>query len=114
MDEEKEDLLNQILFIAKNEVRAEIYKEVNDRKEKKTLYTEQAKELYDKFRYDNPIVKKQLRKSLPLRIRLLNKVTVIGMALMYEDTIQYTYYFNDDYTKTFVFKPYIDDMKKWR
>ena len=110
---EVEVLLGEIYDIAKNDLRAEVYKEVFDRKEKRIQYTEKAKLLYDKFRYDNPIVLKHLRKELPLRVRLLNKVHVIGMALLYEDIIQYTYYFNNDSKRVFIYRPHISDMEMW-
>lgn len=114
VNKEKEDLLNEIMFIAKNEVRAEVYKEINKQKKDKTLCTERAKLLYDKFKYDNPIVLKQLKKSLPLRVSLVNKITIIGMALLYEDIIEYAYCFNDDYRHEFVYKPRIEEMEKWK
>lgn len=107
-------IFNMLKVEAEVELRAEIYKEVFDRKEKKILYTEKAKQLYDKFKYENPIVLKMLKKELPLSVRLFNKITVIGSALLYEDIIQYTYCFNDDWKHVFVYKPYISDMERWK
>lgn len=112
--EEKDFLLDEIYDIAKQELRAEIYEEMFQRKEKKVRYTELAKKLYDKFNYNNPTVLKHLKRELPLRVSLLNKITIIGMALLYEDIIQYTYYFNNDINHVFVYKPNINDMEKWR
>lgn len=103
------DLMEELYTLAKDDVRQEVNEEMNSKKEKKMQCTELAKEMYDKFSYKE--IEKHIKRELPLMVRLFNKVTVNGKALLYEDIIQYTYYFNDDVKNVFVYKPHIYDMK---
>ena len=60
-----------------------------------------AKELYDRYRYDNPIVLKHLKRELPLSVRLFNKITMCSQRITEYDSIQYGYYYQNKFTKIY-------------
>lgn len=82
-------------------------------KKNEDIYGEVALELFRKYHYTNPIVLKNLKKELPLRVTLLNKITIYGMTLLHGYIIQYSYYFNDDIKHEFIYKPSLHDMNSW-
>lgn len=77
------------------------------------MYGDIAKELFEKYHYTNPIVLKNLKKELPLKVTIFNKVTICGMTLLHGYIIEYSYYFNNDINYVFVYKPSIFDMERW-
>lgn len=111
--ESKEELLDKLYEIVKDDLRDEIYKEALQIKSKREERNIKAYELYNRFHYDNPIVLKYLKKSLPLRVRLLNKININGMSIE-NNIIRYSYYFNNDIGFKFIYEPSVYDMEKWR
>lgn len=82
-------------------------------RENREVYGEIAKELYQKYHYTNPIVLKNLKKELPLRVTLLNKITIYGMTILEGYIIEYAYFFNDNINLRFCYKPSLYKMMKW-
>lgn len=106
-------LMEEIYNIAKEDLRDEVYRELCAAHDNRLHSNEEIKELYNLFNYESPIVLRELRKELPLRIRLFNKVTLIGMELSEDNHIEYKYYFNKDLKAVFIYRPSISDMKNW-
>lgn len=106
-----EHLIQEAYKLAKIEVTDEVWKEVREREERRIKFNEKAKQLYDDISYKT--VEKYIKKALPLRVRLFNKVEVIGKCLMYDNVITYTYRFNNS-NNYFKFEPLIYDMMEWK
>lgn len=85
--------------------------EVFKRSEK--AYGDIAKEMFEKYHYTNPIVLKNLKKHLPLRVSLFNNITIYGMTMLHGYIIEYAYFFNDNIDFVFVYKPSLNDMVNW-
>lgn len=108
----RNELLDKIYEYAKEDVRAEVVSEILNVKEDRIKSEILAHELYDKIDYET--AEKYLKKSLPLRIRLFNKVKIYGKSLS-ENQITYTYVFNDEsYHYNFKYTPSLYDMKDWK
>lgn len=77
------------------------------------IYGDIAKEMFEKYHYSNPIVLKNLKKHLPLRVSLFNKITIYGMTMFQGYIIEYSYFFNDNIDFVFAYRPSLNDMRKW-
>lgn len=106
-------LSEEIVKDLENEVKNHIWFEANKlANEKRKQFEESsklAKELYDKVPYE--LVAKNIKKSLPLNVRLLNKIEVTGKSLC-EDTITYTYHFNGDFGYKFRYVATLTELKR--
>lgn len=92
-----------------NRIWFESNKLANEKRKRFKESSELAKELYDKVPYR--LVAKNIKKSLPLNVRLLNKIEVTGKSLC-EDEITYTYHFNDKFGYKFKYEPTLDELKR--
>lgn len=109
MDEDKvKELFNEIYDIAYEEALAKAYKNVMSLKEKRIKRNKLAEELYNQVEYTE--VEKLIRRELPLRVKLFNKVSVIGKSLIGEGRLAYTYYFNDDLRRCFEYVPCLEEL----
>lgn len=109
MDENKvKELFNEIYDIAYEDALKEAYKNAMSLKEKRIKRIKLAEELYNQVEYVE--VEKLIRRDLPLRVKLFNKVSVIGKSLIGEGRLVYTYYFNDDLRRCFEYVPCLEEL----
>lgn len=107
---EAKELMDKLYDIAYDEAYKDAYENVKSSIERRKKRNELANKLYDSVEYKD--VENLIRKNLPLRIRLFNKVSVIGKALIQEDTILYTYYFNASYARRFEYAPLLSELEQ--
>lgn len=71
----------------------EAKEEVTQKQEKSIRIQKRTLKLYNKLDFD--LCTKLIRKILPLRVKLFNKIHCSGFRIYEEDTIQVAFYFND-------------------
>ncbi len=106
----RESMFNEIYDIAYEKAYVEAYKSVMSFKEKEKERNDLAIDLYNGVSYED--VERLIRKDLPLRVKLFNKVSVTGKLLICEKLIIYTYCFNDNKSKMFHYMPTLDELKE--
>ena len=72
----------------------ELKSEILDCKAKKSEISKQAKELYNELSFE--ICEDIIKKSLPLRVRLFNKIHCNGYGITVNNTIEMRYYYNSN------------------
>lgn len=106
---EAKELLDKLYDIAYDEAFKDAYKNVGQIVEGRKIKNELANKLYHAVQYKD--VEKLIKRDLPLRIRLLNKVSVIGKSLR-GNTVAYTYCFNNNHMRSFEYIPHLYELEQ--
>ena len=100
------DGVDNIYYSLKSELQDEILGE----KVKREQVDKETKELYDLL--NKYICEKIIRKKLPWKIRLLNKVNYRGMGIKSSGLIMISFCFNENYSNSFERTFSIEEIKK--
>ncbi|MFC0903712.1 hypothetical protein ACFHWD_03285 [Clostridium sp. MT-14] len=84
----------------------EVREEITQKQEEYVHESEETKRIYNQLDFD--ICSKLIKKILPLRVRLFNKIHCCGTNIENGNTIQVAFYFNDknEYIYYYSFAPY--------
>lgn len=113
----KEDIKKRILSIANDidnmyyTLENELREEIIEGKDRKVIETKEANEAFDKL--DREICYKILKKTLPVRVNLFNKIECMGYGVTQYNNIEIWFCLNEDYRTKYQIELSVSEINKY-
>jgi Ser-tRNA(Ala) deacylase AlaX len=108
LDDELKDIKDNIDDYY-NHTYAEVRKEILNKKEKSVKTQEETKSICNQLDFD--ICTQLIKKILPLRVKLFNKIHCCGFGVHNANSIQVVFYFNDNDNNMYYYNFYLPQIK---